>query len=235
MFHIARKTQPPLDPRAAPPRATSCHRRPRSASPRGGGEQGGGGIGAVGRDLGFVWLRLAFRGGASVGRRASTPYVFPSSPEAASRQRGEHSSAYAYGDVSGRSGAKRTSPASPLSSATSSPTSSTSARGRASRRGERSTCGSWRKSTRCRASSCALSLRAGAAGERRAGDRRAAARGGARRATGGSSRSAAASWPTTPPRCARAAAWRLEQRCRWAALPPTALARCLLLARSAPS
>ena len=38
-------------------------------------------------------------------------------------------------------------------------------------------------------------LRAGAAGERRAGDRRAAARGGAH------------AWPTTPPRCGRAAAW----------------------------
>ena len=179
MFHIARKTQPPLDPRAAPPRATSCHRRPRSASPRGGGEQGGGGIGAVGRGLGFVWLRLAFRGGASVGRRASTPYVFPSSPEAASRQRGEHSSAYAYGDVSGRSGAKRTSPASPLSSATSSPTSSTSARGRASRRGARSCCGSWRRCTRCRASSCSARRRC-----RRASGRRPPCRCSRRRTTG---------------------------------------------------
>ena len=47
-----------------------------------------------GEGLGFVGLILAFRGGASVGRRASTPYVFPSSPEAASRQREEVSSAY---------------------------------------------------------------------------------------------------------------------------------------------
>ena len=39
-----------------------------SALPRGGGEQGGGGIGVVGRDgvSDFMWLRLAFRGGASV-------------------------------------------------------------------------------------------------------------------------------------------------------------------------
>ena len=41
-------------------------------------------------------LILAFRGGASVGRRARlrAPYVFPSSLEAASRQREEVSSAY---------------------------------------------------------------------------------------------------------------------------------------------
>ena len=42
------------------------HGRLSSALPRGGGEQGGGGIRAVGRGLGFMWLRLAFRGGASV-------------------------------------------------------------------------------------------------------------------------------------------------------------------------
>ena len=48
-----------------------------SALPRGGGEQGGGGIGAVGRGLDFVWLKLAFRGGAS-GKARMQPYVFPS-------------------------------------------------------------------------------------------------------------------------------------------------------------
>ena len=66
-----------------------------SALPRGGGEQGGGGIGVVGRGLGFMWLILAFRGGAS-GRLAQwRPHdVFPSSLEAASRQREEVSSAY---------------------------------------------------------------------------------------------------------------------------------------------
>ena len=100
------------------------HGRLSSALPRGGGEQGGGGIGVVGRGLGFMWLKLAFRGGASgkarmqpyvfpaaleaasrqrvvkvegpQERRASTPYVFPSSPEAASRQREGVSSAYVW-------------------------------------------------------------------------------------------------------------------------------------------
>ena len=66
------------------------HGRLSSALPRGGGEQGDGGIGAVGRGLGFVWLILAFRGGASA-RRAQcqwrAPDFFPSSLEAASRQR----------------------------------------------------------------------------------------------------------------------------------------------------
>ena len=42
------------------------HGRLSSALPRGGGEQGGGGIGAVGRGLGFHVAKLAFRGGASV-------------------------------------------------------------------------------------------------------------------------------------------------------------------------
>ena len=37
----------------------------RPSRARGGGEQGGGGIGVVGRGLGFVRLILAFRGGAS--------------------------------------------------------------------------------------------------------------------------------------------------------------------------
>ena len=66
------------------------HGRLSSALPRGGGEQGGGGVGAVGRGLGFVWLILAFRGGAS-GRLAQwRPHdVFPSSLAAASRQRVE--------------------------------------------------------------------------------------------------------------------------------------------------
>ena len=41
------------------------HGRLSSALPRGGGEQGGGGIGAVGRGLGCMGLILAFRGGAS--------------------------------------------------------------------------------------------------------------------------------------------------------------------------
>ena len=44
------------------------HGRLSSALPRGGGEQGGGGIRAVGRGLGFMWLLLAFRGGASAKR-----------------------------------------------------------------------------------------------------------------------------------------------------------------------
>ena len=60
------------------------HGRLSSALPRGGGEQGGGGIGAVGRGLGFVGLILAFRGGAS-GKARMQPYVIPSSLEAASR------------------------------------------------------------------------------------------------------------------------------------------------------
>ena len=47
----------------------------------------------MGRGLGFVWLILAFRGGAS-GKARMQPYVFPSSLEAASRQREEVSSAY---------------------------------------------------------------------------------------------------------------------------------------------
>merc|ERR1711965_853687 len=53
------------------------HGRLSSALPRGGGEQGGGGIGAVGRGLGFMGLMLAFRGGASVGRRACSPTSSP--------------------------------------------------------------------------------------------------------------------------------------------------------------
>ena len=53
------------------------HGRLSSALPRGGGEQGGGGIGAGGRGLGFVGLILAFRGGASVGRRACSPTSSP--------------------------------------------------------------------------------------------------------------------------------------------------------------
>ena len=70
------------------------HGRLSSALPRGGGEQGGGGIGVVGRGLGCMGLILAFRGGAS-GRLAQwRPHdVFPSSLEAASRQRVGESSA----------------------------------------------------------------------------------------------------------------------------------------------
>ena len=62
--------------------------------PEGGREQGGEGVGAVGRGLGCVWLILAFRGGASGTASPAQPYVFPSSLEAASRPREEHSSAY---------------------------------------------------------------------------------------------------------------------------------------------
>ena len=70
------------------------HGRLSSALPRGGGEQGGGGIGVVGRGLGFMWLIRAFRGGASGRARLAQLDIFPSSLEAASRQREEVSSAY---------------------------------------------------------------------------------------------------------------------------------------------
>ena len=43
-----------------------------------------------------MWLILAFRGGASVQGEAAQPDVFPSSLEAASRQREEVSSAYMW-------------------------------------------------------------------------------------------------------------------------------------------
>ena len=54
--------------------------------------------------LGFVWLRLAFRGGASGKARLAQPYVFPSSLEAASRQREELSSAREGKLLHGRGG-----------------------------------------------------------------------------------------------------------------------------------
>ena len=52
-----------------------------------------GGSGRWGGVSGFMWLRLAFRGGASVQARQAQLDVFPSSLEAASRQREEVSSA----------------------------------------------------------------------------------------------------------------------------------------------
>ena len=49
------------------------HGRLSSALPRGGGEQGGGGIGVVGRGLGFMWLILALSGrGLGAGESSST-------------------------------------------------------------------------------------------------------------------------------------------------------------------
>ena len=57
-------------PRPAPSEGGRELRRPhgRLFGPPGGGGQGGVGVGAVGRGLGFVWLILAFRGGASAKR-----------------------------------------------------------------------------------------------------------------------------------------------------------------------
>ena len=70
------------------------HGRLSSALPRGGGEQGGGGIGAVGRGLGFRVANTCLSGRGLSWKARMQPYVFPSSPEAASRQREEVSSAY---------------------------------------------------------------------------------------------------------------------------------------------
>jgi len=56
-------------------------RAPQFGPPEGGeGSKGVGGSGRGGRGLGFVWLRLAFRGGASVGRRACSPTSSPPPP-----------------------------------------------------------------------------------------------------------------------------------------------------------
>ena len=64
-----RESAGPSTPQSGPPRGEGNCGVPTGASVRpsrgGGGEQGGGGVGAVGRGLGFVWLKLAFRGGAS--------------------------------------------------------------------------------------------------------------------------------------------------------------------------
>ena len=72
------------------------HGRLSSALPRGGGEQGGGGIGAGGEGSRFRGSNTCLSGRGLGDRRAQwrTPNVFPSSLEAASRQRVEDSSAY---------------------------------------------------------------------------------------------------------------------------------------------
>ena len=72
------------------------HGRLSSALPRGGGEQGGGGIGVVGRGLGFHVAKTCLSGrGLRAGERScARPTSSPPPLEAASRQREEVSSAY---------------------------------------------------------------------------------------------------------------------------------------------
>ena len=72
------------------------HGRLSSALPRGGGEPGGWRIGAVGEGSRFRGSNTCLSGRGLRDRRAQwrTPNVFPSSLEAASRQRVEDSSAY---------------------------------------------------------------------------------------------------------------------------------------------
>ena len=69
---------PPSGPLRGGKGIVGSPRAPQFGPPEGGeGSKGVGGSGRGGRGLGFVWLRLAFRGGASVGRRACSPTSSP--------------------------------------------------------------------------------------------------------------------------------------------------------------